>query len=92
MTPQQLKAAQDVLEPLFMIYRLQGYEVEWFDDDELGEGTIRIKDEDIYHTLYVFVDDKDYYNCEAGSVITWSKLKRLPNQVDHLVKQILGFV
>jgi len=94
MTPQQLKAAKEILEPLFMIYRLQGYEAEWYEDDDslVEEGIyITVPDGDIRYTLWidVEVDEKGQYCCETDSEITWSKLKRLPNQVDYHVREFL---
>lgn len=100
MTPKQLKSAKEVLEPLFMIYRLQGHDIEWYEEDETIEDNpiteeglyITTLDGDVRHTLWIDidVDEKGQYRCETDSDITWSKLKRLPNQIDYHVREHLN--
>jgi hypothetical protein len=96
MTPQQLKAAKEVLEPLFMIYRLQGMEVEWLQEEEydpipVDVCYITIHDGDIIRSICIdiVVDNCGRYSCKNWSTVTWSKLKRLPNQVDYHLREFL---
>lgn len=98
MTPKQLKSAKEVLEPLFMIYRLQGHDVEWHEEDENEEKYfpdeflgITVKKGDARYTLWIDidVDEKGLYSCDTDFDITWGKLKRLPNQIDFHVSKFL---